>query len=73
MKHLIAYTLLLLVSGNLLAQTSITGTVRDANGDPLTGANIYLQGTYDGTSSNLEGFFLLESSEIDEQTLCIEV
>jgi outer membrane cobalamin receptor len=72
MKHPLLYTMLLLISGNLLAQTSITGTIRDAKGETLTGANIYLEGTYDGTSSNLEGIFLLESSESGEQTLCIE-
>ena len=72
MKHPLLYTLLLLISGNLLAQTSITGTIRDAKGETLTGANIYLEGTYDGTSSNLEGIFLLESSESGEQKLCIE-
>lgn len=72
MKHPLLYTMLLLISGNLLAQTSITGIIRDAKGETLTGANIYLEGTYDGTSSNLEGIFLLESSESGEQTLCIE-
>ncbi len=72
MKHQILYSLLFLISGNLFAQTSITGTVRDVKGEALTGANIYLEGTYDGTSSNLEGIFLLESSESGEQTLCIE-
>jgi len=72
MKRYIIYTLFFLISGSLLAQTSITGSLRDANGDALTGANIYLEGTYDGTSSNLEGIFLLESSESGEQKLCIE-
>ena len=72
MKHQILYSLLFLISGNLFAQTSITGTVRDVKGEALTGANIYLEGTYDGTSSNLEGIFLLESSESGQQTLCIE-
>jgi len=72
MKYQIIYTLLFLVSGNLLAQTSITGSIRDANGDALIGANVYLEGTYDGTSSNLEGIFILESSESGEQILCIE-
>ncbi len=72
MKHQILYIIILLISGNLLAQTSITGTIRDADGDALTGADIYLEGTYDGRSSNLEGIFLLESSESGEQTLCIE-
>jgi len=72
MKHPLLYTLLLLISGSLLAQTSITGTIRDAKGETLTGANIYLEGTYDGTSSNLDGIFLLESAESGVRTLCIE-
>ncbi len=31
-----------------------------------------LEGTYDGTSSNLEGFFILETSESGKHALCIE-
>jgi hypothetical protein len=72
MKHHNIFLLVLLISGNLAAQTSITGLLTDKKGISLTGANIYLEGTYDGTSSNLEGHFLLESSETGEQVLCIE-
>ena len=72
MKHQILYTLLVLISGNLLSQTSITGLVTDVKGEMLAGANIYIEGTYDGTTSNIEGLFLLESSESGEQMLCIE-
>ena len=72
MKHHLLYTMLLLISGSVLAQTSITGIVKEEKGDALTGANIYLEGTYDGTSTNLEGLFILESSESGEHTLCIE-
>jgi len=63
---------LFLVSGSLLAQTSVSGTLRDAKGEGLTGANIYLEGTYEGTSSNLDGFFNLESTESGRHMLCIE-
>ena len=72
MKHLLLYTLVFLVPGNLLAQTSITGILLDAKGESLTGANIYIEGTYDGTSTNLDGRFFLESPESGVQTLCIE-
>ncbi|MCD4710241.1 MAG: carboxypeptidase-like regulatory domain-containing protein, partial [Bacteroidales bacterium] len=72
MKHQVLYTLLVLISGNLLSQTSITGLVTDVKGETLAGANIYIEGTYDGTTSNMEGLFLLESSESGEQILCIE-
>ncbi|MEA3460234.1 MAG: TonB-dependent receptor [Bacteroidota bacterium] len=72
MKHHILLFLLTLTQISLMAQTRITGQVTDANGEGLTGANIYLEGTYDGTTSNLEGKFILESSETGEQVLNIE-
>ena len=72
MKHHILSLILLLTSGSLLAQTRVTGQVTDVNGEGLTGANIYLEGTYDGTTSNLDGQFILESSETGEQILRIE-
>jgi hypothetical protein len=71
MKHHIIL-ILILTSGNLLAQTRITGQVMDSNGEGLTGANIYLENTYDGTTSNQLGQFILESSETGEQVLHIE-
>jgi len=72
MKHHILSLILILASGNLLAQTRISGLVKDANGEGLTGANVYLDGTYDGTTSNSEGQFILETSETGEQLLRIE-
>ena len=72
MKYHILLFLLPLVQVGLMAQSRITGQVMDANGEGLAGANIYLEGTYDGASSDQEGFFLLESSEIGEQVLIIE-
>jgi len=72
MKHHIFLFLLSLAQVSLVAQTRITGQVLDANGESLTGANIYIEGTYDGTTSNLEGQFILESSERGEQVLHIE-
>ncbi len=39
----------------------ITGRVTDAKGSPLTGANVYIKGTYNGTSSDTTGFFILNS------------
>jgi hypothetical protein len=64
--------MLLVLTGNLPGQTRITGQVMDADNEALAGANIYLEGTYDGTTSSVEGTFLLESSETGEQILHIE-
>jgi len=72
MKPHILLLLLTLAPLGTMAQTRISGQVTDQAGEGLTGANIYLEGTYDGTTSNLEGRFVLESSETGEQVLRIE-
>ncbi len=53
------------------SQTSISGVVSEKNGTPIFGANVYLDGTYDGTSTNEEGRFFFETSETGDQTLII--
>ncbi|MBQ0732688.1 TonB-dependent receptor [Aquimarina celericrescens] len=62
------FTLLL---SSIVAQTTITGTVTDNKGIPITGANIYLDGTYDGSSSDENGSFSFTSSEKGTQTLIV--
>ncbi len=52
-------------------QNTISGTVTDNKGTPINGANVYLEGTYDGTSSNENGNFSFETSEKGTQTLTI--
>ena len=66
MKQYLLLLLLILAPLGTMAQTRISGQVTDREGEGLTGANIYLEGTYDGTTSNLEGSFVLESSETGE-------
>ena len=53
------------------AQYKITGTVSDNRGEPIMGANVYLEGTYDGTITNAEGKFVFTSSETGIQTLIV--
>ncbi|MCK5366996.1 MAG: carboxypeptidase-like regulatory domain-containing protein, partial [Cyclobacteriaceae bacterium] len=50
-------------------QTTISGTIMDKLGEPLFGVNVYLQGTYDGSSTNPDGFFTFKSSENGLQTI----
>ncbi len=54
--------ILTLISPELLhAQNTVTGKVTDSsNGEPLTGVNIVIKGTTQGTVTNLEGEFILE-------------
>ena len=41
------------------AQTAISGQVTSTQGEVLPGANIYLQGTYDGLLPIRQGIFVL--------------
>jgi len=56
----------------LSAQTIISGNVSDKKGELLTGANIYLLGTYDGISSDVDGNFLFKTDETGEQILKVD-
>ncbi len=38
-------------------QINISGTVQNKNGEPLTGVNIYIEGSYNGASSDRNGIF----------------
>ncbi|MFO7524048.1 MAG: TonB-dependent receptor [Ignavibacteriaceae bacterium] len=61
----IVFTLLffLAVSYSIYAQTKISGRITDNNNQPLPGANIYLQDTYDGTTSDTDGSFSFSTDE----------
>ncbi|SKB99616.1 TonB-dependent receptor [Dyadobacter psychrophilus] len=64
--------LLLLLTYNCIAQTSIHGRVTDQKGNAIPGVNIYLKGTYDGTSSDPDGTFTMETGESGTQTLTVQ-
>lgn len=51
------------------AQTTLTGRVQDATGQPVIGANIYLKGLYDGATSEGEGSFKFSTKQTGEQVL----
>ena len=44
----------------------VTGTVKDANGEPVIGASVRLLGTDKGTITDMDGNFSLDMSEGDE-------
>lgn len=60
---------LLLFSTCAFAQTTIKGTVKDAQGNPLPGANILIKGSYDGTSSSADGTYSFTSEEKAAQVI----
>ncbi|WP_299627521.1 TonB-dependent receptor [uncultured Tenacibaculum sp.] len=60
-----------LISLLSFAQTQISGRVIDVKGNPIEGANVYLDGTYDGTSTDKVGKYSFTTSEEGTQTLVI--
>jgi len=72
LKSLIFCTLILFRFASGDAQTTISGHISDTQGEDLVGANVYLEGTYDGASSNSSGIFQLVTDEEGGQILCIE-
>lgn len=63
MNRIILSLIFFLIGANAFPQTVIIGKVTQENGESLPGANIYLQGTYDGTSSNQNGEFKLKTTK----------
>lgn len=71
MKISVLAFLLLIFPSVLLSQNIVSGTVLDNKGVPVFGANVYLEGTYDGSTSDESGKFSFETSETGTQTLTI--
>ena len=55
--------------GQLMAQTTITGNVKDATGEPIIGASIIVTGTSNGTVTDFDGNFEMKANEGDELTV----
>lgn len=53
------------------AQVEISGRVLDENNQVIPGANVYLEGTYDGSTTDSEGFFKFQTSETDSKVLVV--
>jgi len=49
------------------AQSTITGTVKDANGDGVIGASIFVQGTHNGTIADINGSYTLTNAMVGDK------
>jgi outer membrane cobalamin receptor len=68
----IFYALLFICSSLITsAQTEISGSVIDTKNKPIAGANVYIDGTYDGATTNESGKFSFVTTETGSQTLVI--
>ncbi len=63
--------LFLFFSYAVQAQHTVHGKVVDASGQPILGANIFLTGTYDGTSTAADGRFTFTSEHEGDYILSI--
>ncbi|MFW0738078.1 TonB-dependent receptor [Flavobacterium sp. T12S277] len=70
MKTKITFILLLLSTFSF-AQNTISGKVVDQKGKPVQGANIYIDGTYDGATSSETGNFSFETTEKGNKFLVV--
>jgi hypothetical protein len=71
MKFLFAFCLIFLAK-NILAQTIIQGVVKDQKSETIPGVNIYLKGTYTGTTSEVNGNFELQVEELGQYVLVFQ-
>ena len=70
MKTIITLTIFFITT-MLFSQTTIVGKVIDEKGKPVSGANIYIEGTYDGTSSAENGSFSFQTNTKGNQILVV--
>ncbi|WP_461303474.1 TonB-dependent receptor [Aureisphaera sp.] len=69
--HLILMLLVGMITLTVTGQSEISGTVLQKDGTPVLGANVYLDGTYDGASTDASGNFLFSTEETGVQTLVV--
>ena len=71
MKNLfirVAMTVALLGFGiSAFAQTTVTGTVKDAAGQGIIGASAFVQGTHNGTIVDMDGSFTLSNTKVGDK------
>lgn len=60
---------LILTGFNSYSQFSITGRVTDKSGEPLLGVNVFVEGTYDGATTDVHGKFELTTFPSDSLVL----
>ena len=58
---------------SVIGQVTITGNVRDIKDNSIAGANVYLEGTYDGGSTDSSGNFSFVTSELGTHVLIVSM
>jgi outer membrane cobalamin receptor len=63
--------IILFVSMTSFSQTTVSGKVVDKKNLPIPGANVYIDGTYDGATSNEQGDFTFTTTETGIKILVV--
>jgi len=63
MRRIFLFSILLVGIG-AYSQTTVNGNVTGENGEPVPGANVVIVGKAIGTTSDFDGNFVLETSEV---------
>jgi hypothetical protein len=69
MRSIISIIILFLTGTNLFAQVQLNGKVTDTHNDPLPGANVFIQNSYDGATTDSLGNFSFKTSQKGIQNL----
>lgn len=63
--------LTMLVTTTTIAQTIITGTIKDTRSSPVPGVSVYLKNSYDGSMSDTSGGFVIKTAEKGNHLLIV--
>ena len=70
MRYIITLAILILTF-SVFSQTTISGKVVDKKKLAIPGANVFIEGSYDGATSNQNGDFSFTTSATGNQVLAI--
>ena len=62
MRSIFTIIVFILISASSFAQVQLSGKVTDSQNNPLPGANVFLQNSYDGTTSDSIGHFSFKTN-----------
>lgn len=73
MKLIIYFTFFFCSVLTVWGQTTISGRVTNSKGQPISGANVFLDGTYDGASTDDQGYYSFTTTETGDQVLTVSM
>ena len=71
MKRIFQIIILLFAAHFSFGQSEISGIVTDKKGEAIIGASLFIEGTYDGGITDVDGRFIFTTSESGESTLVV--